>query len=94
MNRVFIALGSNIDSEHNMREAVRRLSLYCRLLAVSPVYETAPVGNMEQPANPAARPMAHTAAAARTTLRIMAWRFRRPPEPPGRPVVWDRRPAS
>ena len=32
-----------------MREAVRRLSLYCRLLAVSPVYETAPVGNMEQP---------------------------------------------
>jgi len=49
VNRVFIALGSNIDSEHNMREAVRRLSLYCRLLAVSPVYETAPVGNMEQP---------------------------------------------
>ena len=49
MNRVFIALGSNIDSEHNMREAVRLLSLCCRLLAVSPVYETAPVGNMEQP---------------------------------------------
>lgn len=49
MNRVFIALGSNVNSEHNMREAVRRLSLYCRLVAVSPVYETKPVGNTEQP---------------------------------------------
>ena len=49
MNRVFVALGSNINGEHNLREAVRRLSLYCRLVAVSPVYETAPVGNTEQP---------------------------------------------
>ena len=49
MNRVFVALGSNIDSEHNMREAVRRLSLHCRVVAVSPVYETTPVGNTEQP---------------------------------------------
>ena len=49
MNRVLVALGSNVDSEHNMREAVRRLSLYCRLVAVSPVYETTPVGNIEQP---------------------------------------------
>ena len=49
MSRVFVALGSNIDSERNLREAVRRLSLHCRLVAVSPVYETAPVGNTEQP---------------------------------------------
>ena len=49
MNRVFVALGSNINSEHNMREAVRRLSSRCRLLAVSPVYETAPVGKIDQP---------------------------------------------
>jgi 2-amino-4-hydroxy-6-hydroxymethyldihydropteridine diphosphokinase len=49
VNRVFLALGSNINSEHNMREAVRRLSLYCRPMAVSPVYETTPVGNTEQP---------------------------------------------
>ena len=49
MSRVFIALGSNIDSERNLREAVRRLSLRCRLVAVSPVYETTPVGNTEQP---------------------------------------------
>ena len=49
MNHAYISLGSNIDSEHNMREAVRRLSLRCRLLAVSPVYETAPVGRTDQP---------------------------------------------
>ena len=49
MNRVFIALGSNINSEYNMREAVRQLASRCRLLAVSPVYETAPVGKTDQP---------------------------------------------
>lgn len=49
MNRAYISLGSNIDSERNLREAVRRLSLRCRLLAVSPVYETAPVGRTDQP---------------------------------------------
>jgi 2-amino-4-hydroxy-6-hydroxymethyldihydropteridine diphosphokinase len=49
MERVFIALGSNINSEYNMREAVQRLSLRCRLLTVSPVYETAPVGKTDQP---------------------------------------------
>ena len=48
MNRVLVALGSNINSEHNLQEAVRRLSLCCRLVAVSPVYETAPVGNTDQ----------------------------------------------
>ena len=49
MNRALVALGSNIDGKRNLREAVRRLSLCCRLVAVSPVYETAPVGNTEQP---------------------------------------------
>lgn len=49
MNHVFIALGSNIDSEYNMLEAVRLLSLHCRVMAVSPVYETTPVGNTHQP---------------------------------------------
>jgi len=49
MTRVFIALGSNINPEYNMREAVQRLSSRCRLLAVSPVYETAPVGKTDQP---------------------------------------------
>ena len=49
MDRVYIALGSNIDNERNLREAVWCLSLCCRLVAVSPVYETAPVGKTEQP---------------------------------------------
>ena len=49
MNQVFVALGSNVNSEYSMPEAVRRLSLHCRLVAVSPVYETTPVGNTEQP---------------------------------------------
>lgn len=49
MNRVFISMGSNIDGERNLREAVQRLALRCRLLAVSPVYETAPVGRASQP---------------------------------------------
>jgi 2-amino-4-hydroxy-6-hydroxymethyldihydropteridine diphosphokinase len=48
MNRVFISMGSNIDGERNLREAVRRLALRCRLLAVSPVYETAPVGKADE----------------------------------------------
>ena len=49
MKRVFITLGSNINSEYNTREAVRRLASRCRLLAVSPVYETQPVGKTDQP---------------------------------------------
>ena len=48
MNRVYIALGSNIDSERNVRAAVRQLAARFRLLAVSPIYETAPVGKTDQ----------------------------------------------
>jgi 2-amino-4-hydroxy-6-hydroxymethyldihydropteridine diphosphokinase len=46
MTRAFIALGSNIKPEYNMQELP---SARCRLLAVSPVYETAPVGKTDQP---------------------------------------------
>jgi len=49
MTRVFIAVGSNINPEYNIREAVQRLASRCRVLAVSPVYETAPVGKTDQP---------------------------------------------
>jgi 2-amino-4-hydroxy-6-hydroxymethyldihydropteridine diphosphokinase len=49
MNRVFVSLGSNIDPQRNLPEAVRRLAARCRLVAVSPVYETAPVGKTDQP---------------------------------------------
>ncbi len=50
LHRSFISMGSNIDSEANLREAVQRLAQYCTLLAVSSVYETAPVGKIDQPA--------------------------------------------
>ena len=49
MQRVFITLGSNISSEYNMRGAIKCLSVRCHLLAVSPVYETLPVGKTDQP---------------------------------------------
>jgi dihydroneopterin aldolase/2-amino-4-hydroxy-6-hydroxymethyldihydropteridine diphosphokinase len=46
---VFVALGSNMDSEHNMRRAVEMLAARLSVLAVSRVYETAPVGRTDQP---------------------------------------------
>jgi dihydroneopterin aldolase / 2-amino-4-hydroxy-6-hydroxymethyldihydropteridine diphosphokinase len=48
-NRAFLLLGSNIDPQHNLPEAVRRLASRCRLVAVSPVYESRPVGTTNQP---------------------------------------------
>jgi 2-amino-4-hydroxy-6-hydroxymethyldihydropteridine diphosphokinase len=48
-NRVFVALGSNIRPAFNLRQAVRRLASRCTVRAVSPVYETAPVGKADQP---------------------------------------------
>ena len=48
-NRVFVAIGSNIEPERNLKEAVRLLASRCTLLAVSPVYETKPVGKTDQP---------------------------------------------
>ena len=48
-NRAFVAIGSNIEPERNLKEAVRRLASRCRLLAVSRVYETKPVGKTDQP---------------------------------------------
>jgi len=46
--QVFIALGSNIEPEYHLRQAVNRLALRCHILAVAPVYETAPVGKLDQ----------------------------------------------
>lgn len=48
-NRAFIAVGSNIDAEDNVREATRLLAEQCVVVAVSPVYETVPVGKTDQP---------------------------------------------
>ncbi len=49
LDRVFLALGSNINAEHNLHAAVRRLASCFHMRAVSPVYETAPVGKTDQP---------------------------------------------
>jgi dihydroneopterin aldolase/2-amino-4-hydroxy-6-hydroxymethyldihydropteridine diphosphokinase len=46
---VFISLGSNIDPEKNLAQAVRRLRSRCHVIAVSSVYRTAPQGFSEQP---------------------------------------------
>ncbi|HNS03038.1 MAG TPA: 2-amino-4-hydroxy-6-hydroxymethyldihydropteridine diphosphokinase [Anaerolineae bacterium] len=45
----YLSLGSNLDKEHNLPQAVRLLAGHGRLLAVSAVYETAPVGNPGDP---------------------------------------------
>ncbi|MGC9522236.1 MAG: 2-amino-4-hydroxy-6-hydroxymethyldihydropteridine diphosphokinase [Anaerolineae bacterium] len=47
-HRVFVTLGSNIDPEHNLRAAARLLEDELSIGALSPIYETAPVGNTDQ----------------------------------------------
>ena len=49
MNRIVVSLGSNIDKEENLPEAVRLLRQRCQVVAVSSVYETKPVGLENQP---------------------------------------------
>jgi 2-amino-4-hydroxy-6-hydroxymethyldihydropteridine diphosphokinase len=47
-HRVHISLGSNIDPAANLRACVALLRERCQVVAVSPIYETAPVGYAEQ----------------------------------------------
>jgi len=49
MNRAFILLGSNINKELNLADAVRLLGQRCQIVAVSSVYESIPAGLREQP---------------------------------------------
>ena len=49
MSRVFIAVGSNIDPEHNVREALRAMAGEARVVAISTVYASAPLRRPEQP---------------------------------------------
>jgi 2-amino-4-hydroxy-6-hydroxymethyldihydropteridine diphosphokinase len=44
MTRAFVAFGSNIDAERNVRSAVRLLAARSSLLALSTFYRTAPAG--------------------------------------------------
>jgi len=48
-NRIFVLLGSNIDKEKNLPEAVGYLEDWCQVKAISDVYETCPVGLEDQP---------------------------------------------
>jgi 2-amino-4-hydroxy-6-hydroxymethyldihydropteridine diphosphokinase len=48
LNRAYLLLGSNVDKERNIVSAVRLLGEAVRIVAVSSVYETGPVGNPNQ----------------------------------------------
>lgn len=48
-NQVVIALGSNIEKERNLPRAIALLREMCEVTAVSPIYETEPVGLLNQP---------------------------------------------
>ena len=48
-NQVVIALGSNIEKERNLPLAIELLRELCNVTAVSPIYETEPVGLLNQP---------------------------------------------
>jgi len=49
MTRALLLLGSNVDREANFCRAARRLAELVRVLAFSPVYETEPMGDPDQP---------------------------------------------
>ncbi len=49
MNVAYVSLGSNIAPAANLVQAVHRLAQVCQVVAVSPVYETAAVGDPNQP---------------------------------------------
>lgn len=46
---VYVSLGSNIEPEKNLVQAVRLLRSKCKVIAVSSVYRTAPQGFSQQP---------------------------------------------
>jgi 2-amino-4-hydroxy-6-hydroxymethyldihydropteridine diphosphokinase len=48
-NRAVISLGSNVNKEENLPEAVSQLARMCTLVSVSSVFETMPVGSEDQP---------------------------------------------
>ncbi len=48
MTRAFIGMGSNVEPERNLREALRQLASAVRVLGVSTVFETEPIGRPEQ----------------------------------------------
>ncbi len=49
MNTVIVGIGSNIDPDHHIDLAIRKLSAVSRVLQVSSLRVTAPLGYTEQP---------------------------------------------
>lgn len=50
MGEILLSLGTNLgDREQNLRQAVIGLSAVCTIMAISPVYETEPWGETDQP---------------------------------------------
>jgi 2-amino-4-hydroxy-6-hydroxymethyldihydropteridine diphosphokinase len=49
LNTAYLSLGSNIEPEENMVAAVKLLAEMTRLVAVSPVWESKPIGLTDQP---------------------------------------------
>jgi len=49
MNRVVVGVGSNIEPDSNIIKAHARMAEEFRVVAVSPIVETTPVGYMNQP---------------------------------------------
>ena len=48
-NLAYLSLGSNIEPEHNLPEAVAQLARFGRVRAVSSIWQTASVGFTDQP---------------------------------------------
>jgi 2-amino-4-hydroxy-6-hydroxymethyldihydropteridine diphosphokinase len=48
-NLAYLSLGSNVRPEKNLQQAVQMLAASSKLLAVSPVWETLPLGIVDQP---------------------------------------------
>lgn len=49
LNTAYLSLGSNIDPEENLKAAVGMLITLTRLVSVSSVWETRPLGQVKQP---------------------------------------------
>lgn len=49
LHQALLSLGSNIEPEKNLREAVRKLGSYGRVRQVSGVWQSPPLGNPDQP---------------------------------------------
>jgi len=49
VNLAYLSLGSNVEPEHNLPAAVARLARFGHVRAVSTVWESAPVGLVDQP---------------------------------------------